>query len=57
MTRDNTAISSSNFPHYDVNPNTGARSADASLLDARVATQVVFHDADRASRLEVPVIS
>ena len=49
-------ISSSNYPHYDVNPNTGARTGEATLLDARVATQVVFHDGDRASRLHLPVL-
>jgi putative CocE/NonD family hydrolase len=48
-------VSSSNFPHYDVNPNTGAPLAEANLLDSVVATQVVFHDADRASRLRLPV--
>lgn len=48
-------VSSSNFPHYDVNPNTGAPLAEATLLDSAVATQLVFHDADRASRLRLPI--
>lgn len=48
-------VSSSNFPHYDANPNTGAPLAEATLLDSVVATQVVHHDAGRASRLRLPV--
>lgn len=48
-------VSSSNFPHYDANPNTGARLAEANLLDSVVATQVVFHDRGRPSRLRLPV--
>lgn len=50
-------ISSSNFPHYDVNPNTGVPLAEATLLDSVVATQVVYHDAGRRSRLLLPVSS
>lgn len=48
-------ISSSNFPQYDINPNTGQRVGGATLLDAKIATQVVFHDVARASRLLLPV--
>ena len=48
-------VSSSNFPHYDVNPNTGQRVGEASLLDARVATQVVLHNGDHASVLRLPI--
>jgi hypothetical protein len=48
-------ISSSNFPHFDVNPNTGVPLAEADLLDSVVATQAVFHDGDHASRLRLPV--
>jgi hypothetical protein len=47
-------ISSSNFPRYDRNPNTGgAFGADAELARAE---QTVFHDAARASRLILPVV-
>jgi len=49
-------ISSSNFPLHDVNTNTGARVKDATLLDSVVATQVVYHDAKRPSRLLLPVV-
>ncbi|WP_429643042.1 CocE/NonD family hydrolase [Skermanella aerolata] len=38
-------ISSSNFPHYDRNPNTGHEfGQDAEM---RVADQTIFHDRDR----------
>jgi putative CocE/NonD family hydrolase len=49
-------ISSSNFPMHDVNTNTGARVKDATLLDSVVATQVVYHDSARPSRLLLPVV-
>ena len=48
-------ISSSNFPRFDVNPNTG------EPLNAntgwRVATNTVFHDADHPSRIILPVVA
>jgi uncharacterized protein len=47
-------ISSSNFPRWDRNPNTGAAVAGESRL-ARAA-QTVFHDAARPSRLSLPVV-
>jgi len=47
-------VSSSNFPRYDRNPNTGAPFAtDARTVSAR---QTVFHDATKPSRLVLPVI-
>jgi uncharacterized protein len=47
-------ISSSNFPRFDRNPNTGRTfGEDTELLRA---TQTVFHDARRPSRLVLPVI-
>ncbi len=47
-------ISSSNFPRFDRNPNTGAAfGADAEL---RTARQSVFHDSLRASHLLLPVV-
>ena len=46
-------VSSSNFPHYDRNPNTGhPLGQDAELV---VATQTVFHDPEHPSHLELPV--
>lgn len=49
-------VSSSNFPMFDINPNNGQRVGEATLLQSRVATQAVFHDANRASHLLVPVV-
>jgi len=47
-------VSSSNFPRYDRNPNTGAPFAtDATTMTAR---QTVFHASDAASYLILPVI-
>jgi uncharacterized protein len=47
-------ISSSNFPRFDRNPNTGGPVADATEL--RKATQTVYHDARRPSYLLLPVL-
>jgi putative CocE/NonD family hydrolase len=48
-------ISSSNFPRFDVNPNTG------EPLNAntrwRTATNTVFHDADHPSRIILPLVA
>jgi putative CocE/NonD family hydrolase len=48
-------ISSSNFPRWDRNPNTGSRFGADTVLKA--ARQSVFHDAARPSHLVLPVIS
>ena len=47
-------VSSSNFPHYDVNPNTG----EALGLNSgfSIADQAIFHDRARPSRVVLPVI-
>jgi putative CocE/NonD family hydrolase len=46
-------ISSSNFPHFDRNPNTGrAVDEETTLIPA---TQTIFHDAQRPSYVELPV--
>ncbi len=47
-------ISSSNFPKYDRNPNTGAISWEA--LRYETANQTVYHDADHPSHIVLPVI-
>lgn len=47
-------VSSSNFPHYDVNPNTGEALGLSRCNE--IARQTVFHDAARASCIELPVI-
>ena len=47
-------VSSSNFPKYDRNPNTGHKfGEDSEIL---VARQKVFHQADQASYVSLPVI-
>ena len=47
-------ISSSNFPRFDRNPNTGGHLGREDEL--RPALQTVFHDRDRPSHLLLPVI-
>ena len=46
-------ISSSNFPHFDVNPNTGE--AEGSARTWRVATNAVHVDREHPSRLILPI--
>ena len=41
---------------FDINPNNGQRSGEAFGLQAKVATQAVFHDAAHPSRLLIPVV-
>jgi hypothetical protein len=48
-------VSSSNFPRFDRNPNTGGAGAEATPGDLRPARQAVFHDAERASYLLLPI--
>jgi putative CocE/NonD family hydrolase len=47
-------ISSSNFPRFDRNPNTGSFSGDN--LEMRKATQTVYHDHERHSYLLLPIV-
>jgi len=47
-------ISSSNFPHFDVNPNTG--DPEGVGLTRQVARNTVFVDAARPSRVILPII-
>jgi putative CocE/NonD family hydrolase len=47
-------ISSSNFPHFDVNPNTGA--PEGTGLLRRTARNTVYMDRDRPSHVILPVI-
>ena len=47
-------ISSSNFPRFDRNPNTGRLGADETEL--RTARQTVYHGKVRASQLILPVV-
>jgi putative CocE/NonD family hydrolase len=47
-------LSSSNFPKYDVNPNTGE--PEGQSRGRRVATSTVFLDAGRPSQLVLPLL-
>jgi hypothetical protein len=47
-------VSSSNFPHFDVNPNTGA--PEGKGLELRVARNTLYMDASRASHVVLPII-
>jgi putative CocE/NonD family hydrolase len=47
-------VSSSNFPRFDVNPNTGA--PEGAGLVRRIAVNTVFVDAARPSHVILPVI-
>jgi len=47
-------VSSSNFPHFDVNPNTGA--PEGTGLSRRIARNTVCMDAERPSHVILPLI-
>ena len=49
-------VSSSNFPKYDRNTNTGNKFGEDTQKDLLVATQTIYHDASRASHLVLPII-
>jgi len=48
-------VSSSDYPHYDRNPNTGGTIATETLPVA--ARQTVYHDKERPSHLVLPFVS
>ena len=48
-------ISSSNFPHFDINPNSGE--PEGAMENPRVAHNRVFVDAARPSHLVLPIIA
>jgi predicted acyl esterase len=47
-------VTSSNFPRWDRNTNTGEPPEDATTF--RVAHQRIFHDSSRGSRVLLPVV-
>jgi hypothetical protein len=47
-------VTSSHFPQFDRNPNTGATFGTSA--DIKVARQTVYHDAERPSHILLPVI-
>ena len=48
-------ISSSNFPMFDRNPNTGHPFGQDSEL--KIADQTIFHDKDRPSMITLPIVA
>ena len=48
-------VSSSNFPMWDRNPNTGH--AFAQDAEVRAANQTIFHDRDHPSAITLPIVS
>ena len=48
-------VSSSDFPQWDRNLNTGGTLGAEPATAAKVATQAVFHDRERPSRLTLPI--
>ena len=48
-------VSSSNFPRFDRNPNTGHKFAEDSEL--KIASQTIYHDSKHPSRLILPVLA
>jgi putative CocE/NonD family hydrolase len=48
-------VSSSNFPRFDRNPNTGTPVASEPMLET--AEQTIFHDRTRPSRLVLPIVA
>ena len=49
-------VSSSNFPRFDRNSNTGGEIANEAASDYRPAINRIFHDAAHPSRLILPII-
>lgn len=49
-------VTSSNFPAWDRNPNTGDSLGSEPPFGWVVANQTIFHDGARPSRLELPII-
>jgi putative CocE/NonD family hydrolase len=49
-------VTSSNFPRWDRNPNTGHPIGADGHSDLRPATQTILHDADHPSHIVLPVI-
>lgn len=47
-------VTSSHFPQFDRNPNTGAKFGTSAEI--KVAQQTVYHDAERPSHIVLPVI-
>jgi putative CocE/NonD family hydrolase len=48
-------VMGTSFPLFDRNPGSGEPAVDVAADELHVVTQVVFHDAERPSRLRLPV--
>ena len=48
-------VTSSNYPRFEVNPNTGA--APGEVTQPRIATNTIYHDAEHPSAIILPVLS
>ncbi|WP_421848606.1 CocE/NonD family hydrolase [Marinomonas sp.] len=46
-------VTSSSFPHWDANPNTGA---PFSSVDVNIANQTIHHGSDMASSITLPIV-
>jgi putative CocE/NonD family hydrolase len=49
-------VTSSSFPRFDPNPNTGRALGEDADSDLRPALQTIFHDGERPSHIVLPVI-
>jgi uncharacterized protein len=49
-------VSSSSFPHWDRNPNTGAQEGADTISNMQSVTQTVFHDMARPSHIILPIV-
>ena len=49
-------VSSSDFPQWDRNLNTGGQPGTEGAAHARVATQIVLHEGSYASRITLPIV-
>ena len=49
-------VSSSNYPYFDRNLNSGGEFGNEWIIDRVIATQTIFHDSSRPSRLILPIL-
>jgi uncharacterized protein len=49
-------ITSSNFPRWDRNPNTGRNPGEDQAADVVIARQTIYHDAEHPSSVILPII-
>ena len=49
-------VTSSSFPHWDPNANTGSPIGSDTIAQLVTAVQTIFHDAARPSHILLPVV-